>query len=58
MFVQKDLLHELEVVKNSISVNEKSIKQILEYLKQFEKRKQEDMEFQKRSRIGYKQTGE
>ena len=58
LYVQKDLLLELEEVKNSITKNEKSIKLIFEYLKHFEKTKREELEFQKRPKIGYSQKGE
>jgi phage regulator Rha-like protein len=57
--LHKDVLIEIEQIKNQISDHESRILVVFEYLKQFEKTKQEELEYKNRPRIGFKkQTDE
>jgi hypothetical protein len=52
--LHKDVLIEIERIKNQISDHESKILEVFEYLKQFEKTKQEELEYKNRPRIGFK----
>ena len=54
LHIKKDLKSELNLDKIAVSTNEKNIKSIFDYLKQFEQAKQKEMDFQQRRKIGYK----
>jgi predicted XRE-type DNA-binding protein len=49
---------DIEEIKNQLSKHENKILSILEYLRNHEKVKQREEDFQKRKRIGYKRTEE
>ena len=57
LLTHKDLLLEMEKIRKKVSGNENQIELIFEYLKQFEKAKQEELEHQNRKKIGYKSKG-
>jgi len=54
MIAHKDLLLEIEHIKNQVSDQEGRILLIFEYLKQFEKSKQEEFQQCNRPKIGFK----
>ncbi len=54
IFLNKDLVHQLEQVRNRLTSHDSQIKVILEYLKQIEKAKEKELEQKKRPRIGFK----
>ncbi|MCE5347840.1 MAG: ORF6N domain-containing protein [Bacteroidales bacterium] len=54
LLTHKDILIRLEQIENSISEHDDKIMLIFEYLKQFEKAKQEELEYKNRPRIGFK----
>lgn len=57
--LHKDVLIEIERIKNQISDHESRILVVFEYLKQFEQTKKEELEYKNRPRIGFKkQNGE
>lgn len=54
MITNKDVLLEIEQIKGRLSDHEDRILLVFEYLKQFEKSKQDDLEQKNRSQIGFK----
>lgn len=54
MFMHKDIAHQLEQVQNKLGEHDNQIMIIFEYLKQFEKTKQEELEQKSRPKIGFK----
>ena len=54
MFLNKEVVHQLEQVQNRLTRHDSQIKIILEYLKQIEKAKEAELEHKKRPRIGFK----
>ncbi|RLD31400.1 MAG: ORF6N domain-containing protein [Bacteroidetes bacterium] len=54
IFLNKDLVHQLEQVRNRLTNHDSQIKVILGYLKQIEKAKEKELEQMKRPRIGFK----
>ena len=58
MFMHKDVIHQLEQVQNKLTEHDNQIMVIFEYLKQFEKAKQEELEYKNRPKIGFKPTKE
>jgi hypothetical protein len=56
MITHKDLLLEIELIKNQVSNHEDRILLIFDYLKQFEKSKQEEFQQCNRPQIGFKST--
>ena len=54
----KDILLRLEKIERTLSGHDEKVILIFEYLKQLEQTRQEELEFQKRKRIGYKQDRE
>ena len=54
VFLNKDVIHQLEQVQNQLTRHDSQIKIILEYLKQIEKAKEAELEQKKRPRIGFK----
>jgi phage regulator Rha-like protein len=54
LFINKDVIHQLEKVQSRLEVHDNQISVILEYLKQFEQMKQEEVELKNRPRIGFK----
>jgi hypothetical protein len=54
LLTHKDILIKLEQIESNISEHDDKIMLIFEYLKQFEKAKQEDLEYKTRPRIGFK----
>ena len=54
MFLNKEVVHQLEQVQNRLTRHDSQIKIILEYLKQIEKAKEPELEHKKRPRIGFK----
>ncbi|MBU0486785.1 MAG: ORF6N domain-containing protein [Bacteroidetes bacterium] len=57
MFIQKDVVHQLDQVKNKLTEHENQLMLIFEYLKQFEEIKQQQLEQENRKQIGYKAPG-
>jgi phage regulator Rha-like protein len=58
LLVHKDVLLELEKLKQQLSDHDNKILVVFEYLKQFEQLKQEEFDQEKRTRIGYKPSRE
>jgi phage regulator Rha-like protein len=58
LLTHKDLLLELERMKQQLSEHDDKIMIVFEYLKQFEKSKQEELEYKNRKKIGFKTTEE
>jgi len=58
VFLNKDLVHQLEQVRNRLTKHDNQITVILEYLSQVEKAKEKDLEQNKRPRIGFKPNDE
>jgi hypothetical protein len=54
MFINKDLVHQLALIKNKLGEHDNQLMVIFEYLKQFEKAKHEEIELKNRPRIGFK----
>ena len=54
MFVHKDMVLQLEKVKNRLSEHDNQILVILEYIKRLEKARLEDKDFKDRNRIGFR----
>jgi phage regulator Rha-like protein len=54
LFINKDVIHQLEKVQSRLEIHDNQISAILEYLKQFEQMKQEEVELKNRPRIGFK----
>jgi hypothetical protein len=54
MFMHKDVVHQLEQVQNKLAEHDNQIMVIFEYLKQFEKSKQQELEQKNRRKIGFK----
>lgn len=54
MFINKDVVHQLTQIKNKLGEHDNQLMVIFEYLKQFEKAKQEELEHKNRTRIGFK----
>jgi hypothetical protein len=54
LFIHKDMVNQLEKVRNKLSEHDNQIMVILEYLKQLEQSKQEETDFKERKRIGFK----
>ena len=57
LLTHKDLLLEIEGIRKAVSGHDDQIALIFEYLKQFEKTKQEELEYKNRPKIGFKQKG-
>ena len=53
LVTHKDLLLEMEKIRNQVSGHENQLELIFEYLNQFEKAKQIDLEQKNRKKIGY-----
>lgn len=59
MFMQnKDLIGEIDKMKKELLDHDKKIVLVFEYLKQFEKMKQEEINLKNRKQIGYKRKNE
>jgi len=56
MFLNKDVIRQIEQVHNKLAEHDNQILIIFEYLKQLEKAKQEELEFKSRRKIGFKQN--
>lgn len=54
LLTHKDVLVELETIKQKIGSNSNDIELIFNYLKQFEQIKQQELDYQNRKPIGYK----
>ena len=54
IFLNKDLVHQLEQVRNRLSRHDNQIAVILEYLSQIDKEKEKELDQMKRPRIGFK----
>lgn len=54
LMTHKDVLLEIERIKNQVSDHEDRILLVFEYLKQFEKSKQQELDQHNRSKIGFK----
>ncbi len=54
LMTHKDVLLEIERIKNQVSDHEDRILLVFEYLKQFEKSKQQELEQKQRPKIGFK----
>jgi hypothetical protein len=54
MFMNKDVIHQLEQVQNKLTEHDGQILVIFEYLKQLEKAKREELELKTRKKIGFK----
>jgi hypothetical protein len=54
IFLNKDLVHQLEQVRNRLSRHDNQIAVILEYLSHIEKAKEKELDQKKRPRIGFK----
>jgi hypothetical protein len=58
MFLNKDVILQLEQMQNKITEHDNQIMLIFEYLKQFEAVKQQELEQKNRKRIGFKTNRE
>jgi hypothetical protein len=58
LLTHKDILLRLEKIEQTLSVHDKKILLIFEYLKQLEQAKQKELENMKRKRIGFKRNSE
>lgn len=56
LLTNKDILVELETIKQKVGSNSNDIELIFNYLKQFELAKQQELAQQNREKIGYKST--
>ena len=54
ILTHKDILMELEAIKQKVGSNSNDIELIFNYLKQFEAAKQQELEQQQRTKIGFK----
>jgi hypothetical protein len=54
MFLHKDMVFQLEQVKLKLIEHDNQILAVLEYLKELNKQKKEEIDFKDRTRIGYK----
>lgn len=54
LLIHKDVLIELENIKQKIGSNSNNIELIFNYLKQFEQAKQQELDYQNREKIGFK----
>lgn len=54
ILTHKDILAELETIKQKIGSNSNDIELIFNYLKQFEQAKQQELDYQNREKIGFK----
>ena len=54
LLTHKDILLELESIKQKVGSNSNDIELIFNYLKQFEQAKQQELEYQNREKIGFK----
>lgn len=54
LLTHKDILAELETIKQKVGSNSNDIELIFNYLKQFEQAKQQEIEYQNREKIGFK----
>jgi len=54
LFINKDVIHQLEKVQSRLEIHDNQISFILKYLKQLEQMKQEEAELKNRPRIGFK----
>jgi hypothetical protein len=54
LLLYKDTTHEIEMIMNKLDEHDNKILVIFEYLKQLEQSKQEETDFKKRKRIGFK----
>jgi hypothetical protein len=54
VFLNKDLVHQLEQFRNRLTKHDNQITVILEYISQLEKMKENELEQKKRPRIGFK----
>ena len=54
MKLETGIIEDLEQLKGTIVEHGDNIQLLFDYLNEFEKRKKEELEFQKRTRIGYK----
>jgi len=54
LFINKDVIHQLEKVQSRLGIHDNQISFILKYLKQLEQMKQEEAELKNRPRIGFK----
>ena len=54
IFLNKDLVHQLEHIRNQLTRHDNQITVVLEYLSQIEKAKEKELEQKKRPRIGFK----
>lgn len=54
LLTNKDILMELENIKQKLGSNSNDIELIFNYLKQFEQAKQQELEYQSREKIGFK----
>jgi len=57
MFMHKDVIHQLEQVRNKLTEHDNQILVIFEYLKQLEAIKHQELEQKNRKRIGFKTSG-
>jgi len=58
LFAHKDILLRLEKAEQILMGHDKNISLLFDYLKQLEKAKQDELEYKKRKRIGYKRSNE
>lgn len=56
LMTSKDILMELEDIKQKLGANQTDIELIFSYLKQFEQAKQKELEYQNRELIGFKKN--
>ena len=54
MILHKDILQRLDGIDRKLAEHDNQVMVVFEYLKQFEKAKQEELEYKNRPRIGYK----
>jgi len=54
LLLNRDMKHQLEKVMNKLDEHDNNILVIFEYLKQLEKSRQEETDFKKRKRIGFR----
>lgn len=56
LLTHKDILMELEIIKQKLGSNSNDIELIFTYLKQFEQAKQKEIEQEQRTKIGFKKN--
>ena len=54
LFIRKDMSYQLEKIQTKLDEHDNQISIIFEYLKELEQTKQEEIDFKKRKRIGFK----